>query len=206
MYVDRQSVRGATGERPQIWIGCLAAYNGGDLHGEWVDASDADEIAEAAGRIIATSPAPLAEEYFVADYNAVPRAVIDHFGEYPDFERLAAVCAALEEASDRGAFEAWLQADEDALDDFDPDRFAQVYRGQWPSEADFAEEQVCQVGWWNVPAQVYTSHFEKDSRINVFEELSALLDFETIARDFFQHGPYTSVDDGGNVYVFELGA
>ncbi len=24
--------------RPQVWIGCLAAYNNGELHGDWVDA------------------------------------------------------------------------------------------------------------------------------------------------------------------------
>lgn len=44
---------------PSIWIGCLAAYNDGRLHGEWVEVTtDPDDLWEAIHRIQKTSPCP----------------------------------------------------------------------------------------------------------------------------------------------------
>jgi antirestriction protein len=44
-------------------MGCLAAYNGGRLHGEWIDLSEGvDAFDEACARILRTSPVPMAEE------------------------------------------------------------------------------------------------------------------------------------------------
>ncbi|GAA6614928.1 antirestriction protein ArdA [Scytonema sp. NUACC26] len=41
---------------PQIYIACLASYNAGYLHGEWVDANqDVDAIREEISKILATS-------------------------------------------------------------------------------------------------------------------------------------------------------
>ena len=28
---------------PQIWVGCLSAYNNGYLHGKWIDAAQSPE-------------------------------------------------------------------------------------------------------------------------------------------------------------------
>ena len=64
---------------PRIWVGCLAAYNAGALHGEWLtvtDYNDVDELYEAVKtEVLATSPEPNAEEWFIADS--------DEFGDGP---------------------------------------------------------------------------------------------------------------------------
>src|SRR5215472_6844189 len=96
-----------TTETPQVWIGCLAAYNEGHLHGKWVDATDVDEMHEAAKQIIKTSPASFAEEYFVADYNDFPRSVVQSLGEFPNYEAVANVACGIEEHGE--AFAAWLE-------------------------------------------------------------------------------------------------
>src|SRR5258708_21890889 len=119
---------------PKVWLADLAAYNEGHLHGEWVDATDVENLREAGKRIIKSSPALYAEELAVHDYDNVPRAIIDHFGEYPNWDKLVEVLTALDDAYDREGFEAWLEADETALDDFDPERFGQVFRGERSSE------------------------------------------------------------------------
>lgn len=43
--------------KAMIYVACLAAYNGGSLHGEWIEASsDVDEMSEAVEEMLATSP------------------------------------------------------------------------------------------------------------------------------------------------------
>jgi antirestriction protein len=44
---------------PRIYIACLASYNNGVLHGEWIDAEDdADTMQEQVNRILRASPYP----------------------------------------------------------------------------------------------------------------------------------------------------
>lgn len=52
---------------PRVWIGSLADYNNGTLHGDWVDVAVDDEELIAAQRILATSELPDAEEYAIFD-------------------------------------------------------------------------------------------------------------------------------------------
>jgi antirestriction protein len=189
-----------TTDTPRVWIGCLTAYNEGCLHGEWVDAIDADEINEAKDRVIASSPALLPEEWFIADYDGFPAAAVRELGEYANFETVADVGRALEEHGP--AFAAWLST-QDALGSPDDlsQRFEESYRGEWDSEKAFAIETVCEIGWSDVPPEVLieTGPYGQTKRIEVFDELSFYLDWELIARDMFQHGEYTFVDG----YVFE---
>lgn len=92
---------------PKVWVGCLAAYNSGDLHGEWIDATDDAEDIDAAIRSMLTrSPVPFAEEAdifdtdefcghtpksctgeaiaelgtFIEEYGEVGGVVLSHFG------------------------------------------------------------------------------------------------------------------------------
>jgi antirestriction protein len=196
-----------TTDTPQVWIGCLAAYNEGCLHGKWVDATDADEMEAAKDEIIKTSPALLPEEWFIADYDNFPGAIVRELGEYASFQTVANVANALE---DHGpAFAAWLSAQDSSLD-LDADdlgkQFAEHYRGEWDSEQAFAMETVCELGWGDVPAVVYVpgrwGHIDPNDpkcRLEVFDELASCLDWDSIARDMFQHGNYTYIDG----YVFE---
>ena len=56
----------------RAWIGCLASYNAGTLHGQWVDLEGEDELAEACEQILKTSPEGDAEELWVMDHEGLP--------------------------------------------------------------------------------------------------------------------------------------
>ncbi len=53
--------------QPAVWVGCLASYNAGELHGRWVHLADED-LTEAIEDILASSPAPDAEEWHICDW------------------------------------------------------------------------------------------------------------------------------------------
>lgn len=51
-----------TNTEQRLYVACLASYNNGILHGEWIDAaSDADEMQEEVNRILRASPYPNVE-------------------------------------------------------------------------------------------------------------------------------------------------
>jgi antirestriction protein len=83
-------------ENPQIYVACLAAYNNGILHGEWIDATqEIDDINQQIQAMLAASPIPEAEEYAIHDY--------DNFydtdgvlGEYSSIETVHKVACAIQ--------------------------------------------------------------------------------------------------------------
>jgi antirestriction protein len=195
-----------TGDELEVWIGCLAAYNAGRLHGEWVDATDLDTLAEAQKRVLRTSPVPYAEEPYIGDYNAFGSACVSLLGEYPQLDDVVKIANALEEHGD--AFRAWVELSDSTDADELVERFPEVYRGEWESRREFAQETVNELGWANVPAQPLT--IEGTGRypaptINVIEELSSYLDWDAIARELFM-GSYSAVEVDYKTYVFEQDA
>ena len=119
---------------PRVWIGSLADYNNGALHGDWVDAAvDDEELIVAAQRILATSELPDAEEYAIFDY--------DDFGDFKveQYEQLSLVAKVARGIQEHGdAFSAWSQlhdADPDMLDAFEDN-----YLGEYDSPEDWARE------------------------------------------------------------------
>jgi glutamine synthetase len=81
-----------TTETPRVWIGCLASYNAGRLIGEWVDATDIDEMNECRDRVAAQAVEAAKqageypvyfgdpEEFFLADHEGFGFNI----GEYPE--------------------------------------------------------------------------------------------------------------------------
>jgi antirestriction protein len=119
---------------PRIWIACLAAYNDGKLHGEWVDgAVEVEELAAAAQRVLETSSIPGVEEYAIFDS--------DEFGGFNvgEYERLKTVARVARGIREHGhAFAAWAELDDDdpdMLDGFD-DAFLDEYESSeaWARE------------------------------------------------------------------------
>lgn len=199
-------------DTPKVWIACLASYNAGRLVGEWADATDIDEMYAARDRVAvqAVKEAKEAKEYPVYFGEPEEFAIHDYdnfgslastLGEYPSWEKVAKIGAMIEE---HGApMLAWLET-LDEVDDVEEGDFEQHFRGEWDSEEAYAMETVCEIGFSDVPAQVWTSSYASDDeRINVFDELSSYLDWESIAREMFQHGNYTYVRANGTGYVFE---
>lgn len=173
-----------TNATPQVWIGCLAAYNAGILHGKWVDATDADYIREAGAEVIKTSPADFPEELFIADYDGFPSDVVRELGEYPSYETVAKIATALEEHGE--PFAAWLSVDYRELSSDElVSQFEESYRGEWDSEKDYAYNYLDECGWGGIET--------------IPDELVGYLDMDLIVRDLFQHGTLSYVDG----YVFE---
>jgi antirestriction protein len=126
---------------PRIYVACLAAYNNGILHGEWIDADQpADEIHEAVQRMLAASPEPGAEEWAIHDYEGFGKLRI---GEYESLERIADIAAGITEHGP--AFTAWLSYDE-SHDPSDSAAFAEACRGEWDSLRAYAEDYAEQTG------------------------------------------------------------
>ena len=121
-------------------------------------------------------------------------------GEYANYETVAAVARAIEEHGE--PFEKWLRT-LDELGDVDDlaDRFTESYRGEWDSEEAFAMERACELGLggieavWERPKPPYGIGTE---RVNVIDELSSYIDWEKVAREYFDHGSYTFAD--GSVF------
>lgn len=122
----------------RIYAACLAAYNGGQLHGAWIDADqDAEAVMEAIQTMLAASPVAGAEEYAIHDYEG--------FGEVrlSEYEGIDSVCAmaafiAEHEGLGRGVLAHFsdLEEAEVALRDH--------YAGCYESAEDFAREITVQ--------------------------------------------------------------
>lgn len=120
--------------RPRIWIGSLADYNAGRLHGEWVDAAvDPETLNNAVKDILDASVELGAEEFAIFDY--------DEFGNYRpgEYEPLDQVAAVARGIAEHGpAFAAWAE-----LHDGEPDMlggFEDAYLGAWDSAEDWGRE------------------------------------------------------------------
>lgn len=128
---------------PRIYVACLAAYNNGRLHGEWIDADQpADELHEAVQQMLAESPEPGAEEWAIHDFEGFAPL---RLGAYESLERVAAIAAGIAEHGD--AFSAWLSYDEDR-DPVDTSAFEDAYRGEWSSLRTYAEDYAESTGMY----------------------------------------------------------
>lgn len=50
---------------PEIYVACLASYNSGILHGEWIEVTDEETVRKEIRKILAASPVEDAEEYAI---------------------------------------------------------------------------------------------------------------------------------------------
>lgn len=135
----------------RFYAACLASYNAGVLHGEWIEASsDAEEMQEAISAMLRKSRFPnvmvkhpetgemvrSAEEWAVHDHEGFP----GWFGEYPALSKIAELVELLED--DHGLSEEAVLAvchefrDIEQAKDAISDRFA----GHYSSFRDYAEE------------------------------------------------------------------
>lgn len=165
-------------ESGRIWIGCLAAYNAGRLHGKWFPASD---IREGIAEVLKTSSIANAEEWFIADYDDFP-----NLGQHPSIESVEQMAEALDSASDREAFLAYVS---DTGAEWSQEDFEERYQGRWSSLAGFAEYMV--------------EEYHGDTLKRLPDYIRYRIDWEGIARDFECSGDFATIDaGGGEVFVF----
>ena len=175
----------------QIWVGSLADYNNGDLHGQWLDAArEPDEIHTDIQAILASGPAArrgeVAEEWGIFDYEGFGNLQI---GEYEPIEDVSRLAHGIVEHGD--AFAAWAEATD--RDEATSDAFAEAYCGQFDSVADYAEQLVADVEGDEV----------LEKTIPEWLQPYVAIDYEALGGDMELGGDiFTAPADDGSVYVF----
>ena len=165
--------------KPRIYVACLAAYNNGHLHGEWVDADQSSDALYAEVRkILAASPIPFAEEIAIHDFEGFGDVAIQ---EYTSLEAVAEIAEFIVEHDELGAA-VLAHADNDIEDAIEllEDR----YHGEHDSEEDFAYYWMHEVDGGEIP-----------------HHLQYYIDYKAMARDFFIND-FFSIEVGRKVHVF----
>ena len=162
----------------RIYVACLAAYNGGRLHGVWIDATqELDEIQEQVNVMLKESPEPDAEEWAIHDYEGFGGYSVS---EYSGFEELYNVASFIEEYPEIGGelLEHFSNIEEarKAVED--------NYCGCYKSMANYAEELT-----------------EETSQIP--EHLQYYIDYEKMGRDMELNGDVFTIEAGyEEVHIF----
>lgn len=172
---------------PRIWVGSLADYNAGRLHGDWLDAAvEDDELLAGVHRILASSHEPGAEEHGIFDF--------DEFGTYRvgEYDRLEQVAAVARGIAEHGrAFAAWAD-----FHDGEPGMLAMFedsYLGAWDTVEAWAEEMLDDLG---LDAEL--DRIVPDSLRNY-----VYIDYAGFARDAELGGDiWTETNSDGGVWIF----
>ena len=167
-----------TTETPQVFVACLAAYNAGELHGEWIDATDEDEMNEAIQKILSSSPEPDAEEWIICDHDNFHDLSVYQYAPIDEVARLGAL---VEEHGQAFAAYAAHTGQADATEE----GFQDHYQGHWDSEKAFGEEMFDECYLDEVP-----------------ESVRPYIDYEKFARDLFINDYFSVKAEEGGVYVF----
>jgi len=172
---------------PRVYVACLASYNSGILHGAWIDANqDADDIRDQIAAMLAASPEPGAEEWAIHDHEG-----LGDIGESESLDRVAELGQAVAAAGDdAAALLAWLGNESGR----DPSGFADVYRGEWDTLAEYVEELWAEMG--------FAADAEKLSGGSWWSPVN-YIDWGRMARDLELSGDVETIRCRGGIYVFD---
>ena len=171
-------------DSPKIYVACLAAYNAGQLHGEWILADqEPQDIQAAIHSMLEKSPEAFAEEWAVHDYEGFGSISL---GEWPDIERVSTLAKLI--AAHGEPFTLWYQNQDGS--NFDCSELEEIFLEQWQgafeSETDFAYkllEETGQLSELPIWAQNY-------------------FDYESYARDLNLNGDFSFTRHNCQTYVF----
>ncbi len=164
---------------PKIYVACLAAYNNGHLHGEWINANqDVDSLYAEIEKILITSPISKSTEWAIHDYEDFGDV---HLSEYSGLEKVSNLAKFVAEHGELGAevlghFGGELDDAEQALEE--------CYHGEFESEEDFAYYWTNEVDCREIP-----------------KYLQYYIDYKLMARDFFDND-FFSIEFNHKVHVF----
>ncbi len=154
-------------QTPKVYIACLAAYNNGCLHGEWIDLSDEENLQKRISIILNKSPIDDAEEWAVHDHEYCGK-----LSEYPGMDALNRISEAYQECSDEDInWEVFVEFCSHISKDISPDiveTYKECHQGQSTSI----------LAWC-------TDHLESTGLLDqVPKELVGYVDTEAYARDY----------------------
>lgn len=153
----------ATQDQPRIYVACLAAYNSGILHGEWIDIEDdIDETWNRIRNVLASSPIPNAEEWAIHDFEGFGGI---RLSEWESIERVHELAEFMQEHGEVGT----LALDHYCGDIEDATRALENYMGCYSSIADYAQEIT-------------------ESCTEIPEHLQFYIDYERMGRDMDMGG------------------
>ncbi len=121
---------------PRIYVACLAAYNAGQLHGEWINADrEANEIQVDIKSMLERSPVSSAEEWAVHDYEGFHSISLS---EWPDIERVSTLAKLI--VAHGEPFSIWYQNQDGSNFEISEleEMFLEQWQGSFESETDFA--------------------------------------------------------------------
>jgi antirestriction protein len=205
---------------PRIYVACLASYNNGTLHGEWIDANqDEDAIRGAIADMLSRSPFPnvtvdcpdchgaqgdpLQSAGGVAcercnDTGKVPSAEewaihdFEVFGglKLSEHEDLATVVALAELVEEHGEDVVAAAGDVCSSNEEIADAINNRYRGAYDEPADYAEEIMTDIHDMSEVPDFIRYH----------------IDWQGVARDMELGGDVSFIRRGGQVHVFDNNA
>lgn len=150
-------------DEQRIYVACLAAYNSGTLHGEWITLTDdIDETWNRIRSVLASSPIPDAEEWAIHDFEGFGGV---RLSEYEGIERVHELADFLQSHDEVAA----LVLDHYNGDIEDAKRALDNYMGCYKSIADYAEEIT-------------------ESCTEIPEHLERYIDYERMGRDMDLNG------------------
>lgn len=162
---------------PKIYVACLAAYNNGFLHGQWIDADqEAEAIHAEIQDMLGQSPISGAEEWAIHDYEGF------HGLRLSESQDITTVSEMAKMIREHGP--AWCAyAEYVGLEYATKEGFEEAYCGEWDSEENFAEELA-----WDT--------------MEIPKHLESYIDFGKFARDLFINDYFSAEAEGYKVYVF----
>jgi antirestriction protein len=174
--------------KPQVWIVSLSDYNGGHLHGSWVDADqEPDGIWDRINEILRTAPDPGAEEWAIFDHEGFGALQLS---EYESVERISKLGRGVAEHGEAfAAFANFLGPDEDEL----LEQFEDCYQGRWQSTEAYTENLLGEVGVDQMLDETVPESLRPYVRVDV----------ETLARDMECEGSLLAVEASeGGLFLF----
>ena len=164
---------------PKIYVADLAVYNGGHLHGVWIEVTeDQDDIQEQIQLMLKDSPVEEAEEWAIHDFEGFDGAVIS---KYEGIERVVNIAMFLNEYSDiGGALVSHVCGDLDESHNAAEEQYHGCYR----SLADHAQEIT-----------------EETSQIP--KHLEFYIDYDRMGRDMEMSGDVSTIEAAHDeVHIF----
>lgn len=165
-------------DTPRIYVACLASYNNGMLHGEWIDLGQGLETVQDEIQVmLKASPMPDAEEHAIHDYEGFGELRIS---EYVGLQHACEMAAFIIEHEEVG-----LMALEHACGDIDDaKRYIESYAGCYTSVADYAEELT-------------------EDTTEIPQHLHFYIDYEKMGRDMELGGDIFTIEKGyQEVHIF----
>ncbi len=122
--------------RPRIYVASLAAYNNGELHGAWIDATLSEvDVMHQIHRMLRRSPIHPAEEWAIHDYEGFGPLRLD------EYETIGHVCQVAAGIADHGiAFAVWASLLNPAEWNEQLAEFEDHFEGVYDSHEDFGNQ------------------------------------------------------------------